>query len=145
MVPGPALASWRVLGLIAEPPWQLLAVGDGAARALAEEALAPLGPGRAVFAGAREEENLPEVYAACDLFVWPAYDEIFCRAVLEAQAAGLPAVAGDWPGARAIVVHSEMGTIVSRHDDVAFAGAVVELSAKEEGRQAMGAAAAARV
>ena len=48
MRPGAALASWRLLGrslgLIADPPWQLLAVGDGEVRALVEEALAPLGP-----------------------------------------------------------------------------------------------------
>ena len=149
MIAGPPLASWRVLGralgLIADPPWQLLAVGAGAARALVEDALAPLGPGRAVFAGDRDEEALPAVYAACDVFVWPAYDETLSPAILEAQAAGLPVVAGDWPGAAAIVAHGETGTIAPRHDDVAFAGAVVALAAKEEERRAMGARAAARV
>ena len=149
MVPGPALASWRVLGrslgLIADPPWQLVAAGDGAARALVAEALVPLGPGRAVFAGERAADALPGLYAACDIHVWPAYEETLCRAVLEAQAAGLPVVAGDWPGAGAIVAHGETGTIAPRHDDVAFAGAVVELTANETERRAMGARAAARV
>ena len=149
MVPGPALASWRVLGralgLIADPPWQLVAVGDGAARALVDEVLAPLGPGRAVLAGARAEQAMPAVYAACDIHVWPAHDETLCRAVLEAQAAGLPVVAGDWPGAGAIVAHGETGIVAPRHDDVAFAGAVVELAANETERRAMGARASARV
>ena len=149
MRPGAALASWRLLGrslgLIAAPPWQLLAVGDGEARALVEEALAPIGPGRIVFAGAVEGEKLPSVYAACDLYVWPAYREALSMAVLEAQAAGLPVVAQDWPGPTAIVADRETGLLTPRNDDVAFAGAVVELSTKAGKRRAMGAAAAARV
>ena len=149
MRPGTALASWRLLGrslgLIAEPPWQLLAVGDGEARALVEEALAPIGPGRVVFANAWADESLPSVYAACDLYVWPAYREALSMAVLEAQAAGLPVVAQDWPGAAAIVAEGETGLLTPRNDDVAFAGAVVELSTNLERRRAMGAAAAARV
>ena len=148
MQPGPALASWRLLGrsldLIADPSWQLLAVGGGDACALVEEALAPLGPGRAVFAGAYPDDSLPAVYAACDLHVWPACDEGLSMAMLEAQAAGLPVVARDWPAA-AIVADGETGSITPRHDDVAFAGAVVELCANEEKRRAMGEAAARRV
>ena len=149
MRPGGALASWRLLArsldLIADPPWQLLAVGDGEARALVEEALRPLGPSQAVFAGARADEALPAVYAACDLYVWPAYRETLDMTLLEAQAAGLPVVAQDWPGAAAIVVDGETGLLAPRHEDISFAGAVVELCANAEKRRAMGAAAAARV
>ena len=148
METGAALASWRLLGrslnLIANPPWQLVVVGDGEARWLVEEALAPLGPDLAVFAGARAEDALPAVYAACDLYVWPAYQEGFGMAMLEAQAAGLPVVAQDWPGAAAVVAGGETGVLTQRHDDVAFAGAVVELTANAEKRRAMGATAAAR-
>ena len=149
MQPGAALASWRLLarslGLIADPPWQLLAVGDGEVRALVEETLAPLGPGLAVFAGARKDDALRAAYAACDLYAWPAYREALSTAVLEAAAAGLPVVAQDWPGAAAIVADGETGILAPRNDDVAFAGAVVELSTNAERRRAMGAAAAARV
>ena len=149
MTPGPALASWRILGralgLIADPPWQLLAVGEGETRALVEEALAPLGTERAVFAGAWAEDAIPALYAACDISVWPAYEEAFSMALLQAGAAGLPVVAGDWPGAAAVVDHGKTGLIAPRHDDVAFAGSVVELGRNEEKRRAMGAQAAARV
>jgi len=149
MQTGAALASWRLLGrslnLIADPPWQLVVVGEGEARWLVEEALAPLGSGLAIFAGARTEDALPAVYAACDLYVWPAYQEALGMAMLEAQAAGLPVVAQDWPGAAAVVTNGETGLLTPRHDDVAFAGAVVELSTNAEQRRAMSAAAAARV
>ena len=145
---GATLASWRLLGrslnLIADPPWQLLVVGEGEARWLVEEAMAPLGPGLAIFAGARADDELPAVYAACDLYVWPAYQEPFDMAMLEAQAASLPVVAQDWPGAAAVVANGETGLLTLRQDDVAFAGAVVELCADEERRRAMGEAAAAR-
>ena len=149
MQSGVSLASWRLLGrslnLIADPPWQLVAIGEGEARWLVEEALAPLGPDVAVFAGARAEDALPAVHVACDLYVWPAYQETLAMAVLEAQAAGLPVVAQDWPGAAAVVAGGETGLLTPRQDDVAFAGAVVELSRDDEKRQTMGAAAVARV
>ncbi|MDE0048536.1 MAG: glycosyltransferase family 4 protein [Rhodospirillales bacterium] len=148
MRPGAALASWRLLGrslgLIADPAWQLLAVGDGEARALAEAALAPLGQGVTVLAGARSDDALRALYAACDVYVWPAYQEVLSLTVLEAQAAGLPAVARDWPGPAAVIASSETGLLTPQNDDVAFAGAVVELTANAERRRAMGAAAAAR-
>lgn len=149
MRPGDKLASYRLLGralgLIAAPPWQLLVVGDGPARGAVEDALAPLGTGRAVFAGAHEGDALPRFYAACDLYAWPAWNEAFGMAMLEAQAAGLPVVAGDWRGVREVVADGETGVLTPRHDDVAFAGAVVELCARVDKRRAMGTAAAARV
>lgn len=149
MRPGNKLASYRLLGrslgLIAEPPWQLLVVGDGNARSLVEEALAPIGEGRTIFAGARAEHALPEIYAACDLYAWPAYNEASGMAMLEAQAAGLPVVAGDWRGASGVVADGKTGVLTPRHDDVAFAEAVVELCANAGKRREMGEAAAARV
>ena len=148
MVPGGALASWRLLGrslgLIADPPWQLLAVGDGEVRSLVEEALSPLGTDQVVVAGAYADEALPAVYAACDLYVWPTYRAALDMALLEAQAAGLAVVAQDWPGAAAIVIDGETGLLTPRHDDIAFASAVVELCADAERRRTMGATAAAR-
>ena len=88
---------------------------------------------------------MPALYAACDLFVWPAYQEALGLTMLEAQAAGLPVVAQDWPGAAAVIANAETGLLTPRHDDVAFAGAVVELSTNVERRQKMGRAASARV
>ena len=149
MRPGDKLASYRLLGrslgLIAAPPWQLLVVGDGDARATVEEALAPIGEGRTVFAGARAEHALPEIYAACALYVWPAYNEAFGMAMLEAQAAGLPVVAGNWRGVSEVVADGETGVLTPPHDDVAFAEAVVGLCANAGERRGMGVAAAARV
>jgi glycosyltransferase involved in cell wall biosynthesis len=149
MRPGDKLASYRLLGrslgMIADPPWHLIVVGDGAARAPIEEALAAIGDPYVVYAGARAEDDLPAFYAACDLFVWPAYNEAYGMAMLEAQAAGLPVVAGNWRGVPEVVADGETGVLTPQHDDIAFAEAVVRLSDDTDRRRAMGAAASARV
>ena len=138
MRPGDKLASYRLLGralsLIAAPPWQLIVVGDGDARNHVEEALAPIGEGRVFYAGAAGEDALLSYYVASDLFVWPAYNEAYGMAMLEAQAAGLPVVAGRWRGVPEIVRHNETGRLVEPGDDVAFAEAVVELMTAPEER-----------
>lgn len=141
MRPGDKLASYRLLGralsLIDEPPWQLLVVGDGDARSHVEEALAPIGEGRVFYAGAIGEDDLPSYYTASDLFVWPAYNEAYGMAMLEAQAAGLPVIAGNWRGVPEIVTHDETGLLTPPGDDVAFAEAVVGLTTDRSERERM--------
>ena len=83
-------------------------------------------------------------YAASDLLVWPAMNEAFGMVFLEAAAASLPAVAGNWRGVSEIVASGESGILIGPWDDIDFAEAVVELSGDRERRNAMGEAAAAR-
>jgi len=148
MRPGDKLASYRLLGrsldLIADPPWQLLIVGDGEARVHVEEALQPIGSEYVIFAGKQSAEALIPYYAASDLFVWPAANEAFGMVLLEAAAAGLPVVAGDWRGVSEIVASGETGILISPWNDVNFAEAVVELTQDNKRRIAMAEAAAVR-
>ena len=53
--------------------------------------------------GALPAAALPEIYAAADLYVWPACNEAYGMALLEAQAAGVPVVAGAEGGVPDIV------------------------------------------
>lgn len=149
MRPGDKLASYRLLGralaLIARPAFALIVVGDGEARAAVEHALAPLGPGRVAYAGALAEDALPAFYAAADLMVWPAVNEAYGMALLEAQAAGLPVVAGHERGVSEIVVDGETGALIDARDPVGFAEAVVGLLEDGAQRAALGEAARARV
>jgi glycosyltransferase involved in cell wall biosynthesis len=77
--------------------------------------------------------------ANSDLFVWPGVREPIGMAMLEAQAAGLPVVAGRGPGITDIVHDGCTGRLVPRGDAEAFAEAVASLLAAPEERAALGA------
>jgi len=148
MRPGDKLASYRLLSraldLIADPPWQLLVVGDGIARQSVENALLPIGEEYVFFIGQQTPEKLPALYAAADLLVWPAVNEAYGMLFLEAAAAGLPVVAGNWRGVSEIVANGETGILIDPWDDIDFAEAVVKLTGDTERRHALGAAAQLR-
>jgi glycosyltransferase involved in cell wall biosynthesis len=131
----------KALERIRGHPWQILLVGDGPARGEIEAAFAPLGP-RATFMGALPEALLPALYAACDLYVWPAVREAYGLAMLEAQAAGLPVVAGREGGVAEVVQHGVTGVLTPPRDAHAFARAVQALLADPDRRHVMAEAAA---
>lgn len=125
---GDKLESYRVLaealagldGLL----WRLLVVGDGPARAEVAAAFGRIA-GRVHWLGALSEAELPRIYAACDLLVWPAINEAIGMAILEAQAAGLAAVAGKAGAIPVIVADGESGTLVPAGDAAAMRRAIV--------------------
>jgi glycosyltransferase involved in cell wall biosynthesis len=80
-----------------------------------------------------------------DLFVWPAFNEAFGMALLEAQASGLPVVAGTGHGVGEIVVSEVTGLLVVPTDTLTFAAAVRSLILDGSRRAAFAAAAQARV
>jgi glycosyltransferase involved in cell wall biosynthesis len=129
------------LGRLAAREWQLLVVGDGPARAEIEAALERAAPGRVRFAGAVPEAALPGFYAAADLMVWPAVREAYGLAMLEAQAAGLPVVAGREGGVAEVVRDGVTGILTAPRDPAAFAEATERLLRAPGQRQAMGEAA----
>jgi glycosyltransferase involved in cell wall biosynthesis len=148
MRPGDKLASYRLLAEalvgLGERRWQLLIVGDGLARPAVEEAFAPLGP-RVAYAGSRSGAALLECYAAADLYAWPAVSEAWGMTLLEAQASGLPVVAGAEGGVPAVVANGTTGLVTPPRDVAAFRAAIARLLDDPAGRIAMGAAAAARM
>jgi len=131
----------EALGRLEARAWQLLVVGDGPARPEIEAALGRLGPGRVAFAGMVPETALPAYYAAADLYVWPALREAYGLAMLEAQAAGLPVVAGREGGVAEVVQDGVGGRLCGR-DPAAFARAVEQLLEDPQRRRDMGRAAA---
>lgn len=139
---GDKLDSYRALGeslaRLRRDDWQLLVIGDGDRRADVEAALAPIG-GHAVYLGAMAPEALPAWYAAADLYVWPACGEAYGMAFLEAQACGLPVVAGDVRGVPDVVWQGESGLLTPHGDAAAFAAAIGELLGDPARRAAMGA------
>jgi glycosyltransferase involved in cell wall biosynthesis len=123
MRPGDKLASYRMLAEAArhlERPYQLLIVGDGEARHEIERAFHPVARNVA-WLGLVEHKLLPEIYAAADLSVWPAINEAFGMALLEAQACGCPVVAGRSGGVPAIVEDGKTGWLSTPGDSAGFA------------------------
>ncbi|WP_035693755.1 glycosyltransferase family 4 protein [Azospirillum halopraeferens] len=122
--------------------WRLLVVGDGPERSAVERELtAAAGADRVRFAGVLEPGDLAAACAAADLMVWPAVNEAYGMALLEAQAAGLPVVAGRTGGVPDIVRDGRTGALVPVGDAAAFAAAVDALLA-DPGRRGTLAAAA---
>jgi len=79
--------------------------------------------------------------ASADLCVWPALNEAFGMALLEAQASGVPVVAGATGGVSEIVVHGVTGLLVPPGDAPAFAWAVRSLLVDRPRRSAFAEAA----
>src|SRR4051794_21541921 len=142
------LASYKVLAqafaLLKEKSWQALLVGDGPARAEIERLMAPFGD-RVRFAGAVPHAQLPAIYAGADLYLWPAVNEAYGMAFLEAQAAGLPVVAGRTGGVPAVVADGVTGILTPIGDAAAFAAATARLLDDPKARAQLGKAARARV
>ncbi len=151
MRPGDKLASYEILasalGHLKGHPWHLLLVGDGPARAEVEAAFqAVLGSdvARLRYLGKLAEDQVARPLAASDIFVWPAVNEAYGMALLEAQASGLPAVAGRRPGVAGIVEDGSSGLLVPLEDQ-AFAGALGALLQDPRRVAAMSASASAKV
>lgn len=145
---GDKLASFHRLAEAAQQaqdvPWQLVLVGDGPERATVEAAFAPLGT-RVRFTGQMEPEPLAGLYAASDLYVWPAVNEAYGMALLEAQAAGLPVLSVNTRGVPDIVRHDETGWLTDDDAPASLAAAIRRLLPDPARRQAMALAARRRV
>jgi glycosyltransferase involved in cell wall biosynthesis len=95
---------------------------------------------RVHFLGAVPHAELPDVLRAADLFLLTTEPpESFGIVLIEAMACGLPAIATDYPGVRAVIDEGRNGLLVRRGDAEAVAAAVRELvDAGPEGRRALG-------
>jgi phosphatidylinositol alpha-1,6-mannosyltransferase len=101
----------------------------------------------AVFAGGVPYPQLPEHFAAGDVFAMPCRTrrrgldvEGLGIVYLEASASGLPVVAGDSGGAPEAVREGETGYVVGGRDDSALADRLIRLLSDAELRRRMGAA-----
>lgn len=146
MRPGDKVASFRMLaatlGRMKDIPWRVVIAGDGAARNEVESFFASAIPGRACFLGERSSYELAQVYAACDLCLWPAVNEAYGMAMLEAQAAGVPVVSRQVRGVPDVVCAGKTGLLAAAGDDDEFVRIARELLVHRDKRAAFGEAAA---
>jgi glycosyltransferase involved in cell wall biosynthesis len=120
--------------------WQLVIIGDGEEGPktrnlfLSRNELAS----KTVFLGEQPGTEIAGILAACDISVWPASGEAYGMALLEAQAAGLPVVAGKLRGVPDVVRDGETAKLVPFGDTSAFAAATKSLIEDQQLRASMG-------
>lgn len=97
-----------------------LIVGDGPQLPeLREQA-----PGNVTFAGYKTGEELAEIYASSDLFVFPSSTETFGNVVQEAMASGLPVIGANSGGVRDMVAPGRTGTLCEPRQPESFIRAI---------------------
>ncbi len=126
----------RCLAEMPSVPVRLLIAGDGPDRARLEREIAASGNPAAVrLLGWRED--VPELLAAADAFVFPSRTEGMPNAVLEALAAGMPVVASDIPALRELCGDEQRLVLVTENTPRAFAAELTRLYEDPPGRQAL--------
>lgn len=84
-----------------------------------------------------QQDDIPLVLRACDVFVMPSSYEGAGIAALEASSCGLPVVAYDVPGLRDMVVHGETGLLV-KPEVAALAEGISQLLQSDDERRRLG-------
>jgi len=134
----------RLDGGVAEP--HLVVAGGGELLDGFQARAAAAGVGdRVHFLGPLPHAELPAVLRAADAFVLTTDPpESFGIVLIEAMACGLPTIATDYPGVRAVVDDGETGLIVPAHDPAAIGAAIARLAADPAARRRMGTAGRAK-
>ena len=129
--------------LAMNPPVRFVWVGGGPLRKPMQRLAREMGiDGGLHFAGERNDAR--ELYAAFDIFLMTTLWEGMPYALLEAMAAGLPAITVNVPGIREVVEHGCTG-YVWQADALSLADSVLGLLHDEPRRRAIGHAARQRV
>lgn len=81
------------------PSAHVVIVGSGEAEASLKRQASEIGKGRVHFLGFQNQSQLPQIFAASDVFVLPSQDEPWGLVVNEAMASGLPVIVSDEVGA----------------------------------------------
>ena len=119
---GDKFASYKILSealakVNTNKNWNLIIIGDGPLRTEVENLFSK----KVLFTGQLTSNQLQKYYASADIFLWPAINEAYGMALLEAQSLGMPAVAGDSGGVGDILRDNETGFLSKQGDATDFA------------------------
>jgi glycosyltransferase involved in cell wall biosynthesis len=124
----------------------LLLVGDGVDEERLRRYAGEATEGRVVFAGFRDSDELPELYGASDVFVFPTLGDPYGLVVDEAMAAGLPVISTTAAGEiRQRIRPGENGFLVEPGRPGDLAARMLTLARDPDLRRRLGIAAAADV
>lgn len=79
------------------------------------------------FTGELRGDDLAQAYASSDIFVFPSSTDTFGKAVLEAQASGLPVIVSDEGGPREVMSTDRTGLVFRARQSHALASAILSL------------------
>ena len=139
---GAKFESYKMLGKVlarlgTHETWNLIVVGDGKRRKEIEKFFGS----ETRFVGELQEDQLFKYYCASDIFVWPAIQEAYGMALLEAQWLGLPAVVGNNGGVSDILNDKVTGFLATPGDLTDFTSKLTRLIENIGCREQMRAAA----
>jgi len=123
------------------PEARFLVAGEGSLREPMKRLAASMGVSdRVRFVGRVSEARLPEVYAACDVFVLPSVSrlEAFGIVALEAMATAKPVIVADIPGVREMIVDGVDGLLADPVNTLDLADKIRRLLIDPEARRTMG-------
>ena len=126
------------------PDMKLVLVGEGPTKKECENLAYNLGiAGHVIFLGLRKDVSaLLQIFDIC---VLSSDIEAAPLSVLEAMAAGLPAIATDAGGNPEIIINGLTGVLVPPNNDIEFSKAIISLAKDPEKRKKMGQAGKNRV
>lgn len=108
----------------AQPGARLVVVGDGPLK----QELQKAGHANVIFMGALRGDELAQVYASADLFVFPSLSETFGNVVVEAMASRLHVIAFRVAAAGELIADEDCGTTVEPGNRAAFVTAVDDVA-----------------
>lgn len=125
-----------------EGAWLMLVGPDE--DSMAAEIRDACGPGKARLRMLGYTDRPEEFMAAADVFVLPSYREGFGSVIIEAAAAGIPAIGSRIYGVTDAIAEGETGFLVPARDPAALAARMRELASDAALRKRLGRAARAR-
>ncbi len=127
------------------PAARFVVVGEGPRRVALQRLAVRAGMAdRVIFTGWRED--VPRVLQAFDAYVFAGRGgEVFPASLIEAMAAGLPAVVSDQPGIREIIENGKQGLVVPERGAAALARTIRRVLSDRAAFRQMGRAGSVRV
>ena len=120
--------------VLAKSLHQIIIVGDGPLRLSVEGLFTGL---PVTFVGQQVQDGISKLMKASDIFLWPAVEEAYGMAILEAQSYGLPVVASNSGGVGDIVRDEITGILTKMGDVSAFTSAIEEFMGNPDARARM--------